>query len=121
MAGLVLSLYADVGARIAPYVYATDAQGAGEGDHGGWGIVGTPLPRAFGELLFSKGTRPGRNVTKLDGTQAAQVCARTHACGLHDVDEHHLVGWGTAPDHACELAVCRVAGGLGWIYGKACL
>ena len=68
MAGFVLSLYAHVGARIAPYVYATNAQGAGEGDRGGWGIVGTPIPRAFGELLFSKGTRPGRNVTKLDGT-----------------------------------------------------
>ena len=72
MAGLVLSLYADVGARIAPYVYATDAQGAGEGDHGGWGIVGTPIPRAFGEFLFSKGTRPGRNAKKLDGTLGAK-------------------------------------------------
>ena len=36
------------------------------------GIVGTPIPRPFGELLFSKGICPGRNVTKLDGTLGAK-------------------------------------------------
>ena len=68
MAGLVYALYSDVGATLAPYIFATDAQGAGEGDHGGWGVVGTPVSRAFSEFIYCKGTRPGRNVTKFDGT-----------------------------------------------------
>ena len=73
MAGLVHALYADAGAQLAPYVYATDAQGADDAaDCGGWGIVGTPVTKVYGEFLYSRGTRPGRNITKLDGTMGTR-------------------------------------------------
>ncbi len=39
MAGLLMGMVAGLGAPLSPRLYATDAQGAGEGDFGGYGIV----------------------------------------------------------------------------------
>ena len=70
MADLVMGMWSDVGAPLAPFVFDTDAQGADAdiADYGGYGIVGTPISRPYAQLLYSRGSRPGRNVTRLDGT-----------------------------------------------------
>ena len=61
MADLVMGMWADVGAPLAPFVYATDAQGADDNisDNGGYGIVGTPVSQPYAQMLFCRGTQQG--------------------------------------------------------------
>ena len=81
MAGLVTAMLADPGAPLAPCVFATYAQGHDDCvDRGGYGIVGPPMTRDYAEMLFARGTRPGRNVAKLDrsfGTKHANNLSPT--------------------------------------------
>lgn len=68
MRNLLPMMFADVGAKLCPYLFATDAQGSGEGDDGGWGLVGSkPAPEDLLEL-FRRGCRPGFTVLSLDGS-----------------------------------------------------
>ena len=48
-------------------IFATDAQGAGEGDNGGYGIVAAGLPTHLTEAVFECGVAPGFTVTTLSG------------------------------------------------------
>ena len=69
MAGLIMGMFADTGVPLAPCVFATVAQGHDDGDDwGGYGIVGTPVTKDYAQMLFARGTRPGRNDAKLDGS-----------------------------------------------------
>ena len=69
MAGLVMAMFADSEAPLAPCVFATDAQGHDDGvDWGGYGIVGSPITRDYAQMLFARGTKTGRNVAKLDSS-----------------------------------------------------
>ena len=67
MADALLGMRADLGSRLLEVAFATDAQGAGEGDHGGYGVVGTPITSALARELWVAGCRPGYTVISLDG------------------------------------------------------
>ena len=67
MATLVPFMKAEVGSPLAPVLFAPDAQGAGEGDHGGWGVVAKDIDAATAEECLLVGLRPGLSVTKLSG------------------------------------------------------
>jgi hypothetical protein len=67
MASVIPALSADVGARLAPVVFASDAQGVGEGDVGGWGIVASDVDQDTARRCLHVGMRPGLTVVKLSG------------------------------------------------------
>ncbi len=67
MATAIAAMAADVGAPLAPIVFASDAQGAGEGDDGGYRVVAKDVPMEVAERCFQVGRRPGYSVTKLSG------------------------------------------------------
>ena len=67
MAALVPWLFADPGAPLCCTVAATDAMGANDLDHGGWGIACRDAPLPLVEAAFRQGTAVGRTVVKLDG------------------------------------------------------
>ncbi len=66
MATAVAALYADLGAPLAPVLFATDAMGAND-DDGGFGIVGRDISEQLARTVFEVGRRPGYSVTKLSG------------------------------------------------------
>ena len=70
MADAMLVMYADVGAPLCPLLVASDAMGANDLDHGGWGIAAAIPPEGALERLFQKGVRPGHTVCNLDGDMA---------------------------------------------------
>jgi hypothetical protein len=91
-------MFADTGAPLAPCVYATDAQGHDDGDDwGGYGIVGTPVTEDYAQMLFARGTRPGRNVAKLDGSlgtkHASYLTPTVPFSRLPDSLFHHRRHW----------------------------
>ena len=65
MATVVMVMAADVGAPLAPVLFASDAQGAGEGDDGGFGVVATDVDSATALECLRVGRRPGYSVTEL--------------------------------------------------------
>jgi hypothetical protein len=67
MAASVPVLYADLGAPLSSVVGATDAQGAGEGDHGGYGVVARQLTPDAVASLFRQGAGLGYTVSRLNG------------------------------------------------------
>ena len=69
MADTVLAMRADLGAPLARTVCATDAMGANDCDHGGFGIVASLASQETVEACFEDGLEPGFTVCKLDGTQ----------------------------------------------------
>ncbi len=66
MSHALLATYADVGAPLAPVVFATDAMGSGI-DHGGYGIVACDVSVKLAEECLVRGMRPGKTLLKLDG------------------------------------------------------
>jgi hypothetical protein len=71
MATAVNYMYADVGAPIAPVLFASDAMGHDDsntdGDCGGFGIVARDLVQQDINHCFEIGRKPGYSVTKLSG------------------------------------------------------
>ena len=68
MADAVMLMYADLGAPLSSWIYATDAMGAGETDEtGGFGIVGLEVDDKLRDKTFTTGCTPGFTVTRLDG------------------------------------------------------
>ena len=70
MSNVIGILAADVGAPLAPTIFATDAQGANDlssDDHGGWGAVATDVSPELAERCLLLSQRPGKTVTKLSG------------------------------------------------------
>ena len=63
MASLIPALYADLGAPLAPAIFATDAMGANAEDAGGFGIVCRDASPELAETAFRVGRRPGFSVT----------------------------------------------------------
>jgi hypothetical protein len=61
------AMSADVGAPLARVIFASDAQWAGEGDDGGWGIVALDAGQECAVECLRVGLRPGLSVTKLSG------------------------------------------------------
>ena len=67
MATLVAFMKAEVGAPLSPVLFASDAQGSGEGDHGGWGVVAMDIDMSTAEECLLVGLRPGLSISKLSG------------------------------------------------------
>ena len=57
----------DVSAAFSTCIFASDAQGQGEGDDGGWGVVRADIDDSVAQHCLSVGPRPGYTVTKLSG------------------------------------------------------
>ena len=55
----------DLNTKIPMILFGTDAQGAGEGDHGGYGVVGTVINNIELRSLLSQGELPGRTIRRL--------------------------------------------------------
>ncbi len=67
MATAIGAFYADLGAPLAPVIFATDAMGAGDEDAGGFGIVAKNVGSCMARTCYELGRRPGYSVTKLSG------------------------------------------------------
>jgi hypothetical protein len=67
MADTIALVEFDVGAPLAPVLFATDAMGATEADCGGYAVVGTEPPRQVIEQCFEAGNHPRLTVVKLTG------------------------------------------------------
>ena len=55
------------GRRMAPCVFATDAEGMSERDCGGFGVVGARVPVDIADEALLVGPAGSRTITKLDG------------------------------------------------------
>ena len=51
-----------------PVVFASDAEGANNTDHGGFGVVGTAVPLELAQQTTSSSARQGLTIAKMDGT-----------------------------------------------------
>ena len=67
MAELIPYMFADLGAPLAPVLFATDAQGGEGADAGGFGIVASNVGVDSVQQVLAVGMRPGFSVTKLSG------------------------------------------------------
>jgi len=70
MARLIPAMEADVGRPVAPWLYAADAEGPNDQDHGGYGVVASYVGQELATQCLVAGCRPGRTVAKLDGSIA---------------------------------------------------
>ena len=66
MSDVVISLYADIGAPLTPTVFATDAMGSNDFDHGGYGVVAARCAPDVALRCFEEGLAPGYTVCRLD-------------------------------------------------------
>ena len=67
MAHVVVFMFADLGAPLSSTIFATDAMGANERDHGGFGIVGREVSNELVRACLVVGERPGFTVARLNG------------------------------------------------------
>ena len=67
MARLVPLMRMPLHHRMAPWIYATDAEGDNNFDNGGYGIVACECAEELAERTWLTGARPGHTVCRLDG------------------------------------------------------
>lgn len=67
MAAGVMCMECDIGAPLASVLFASDAQGAGEGDYGGFGIVCARVSADLALKTLACGHTPGRTVASVKG------------------------------------------------------
>jgi hypothetical protein len=67
MAYVTPLLYFDMAGKFAPAFYATDAMGANNVDHGGYGIVSRQANMELIRACLEVGESPGMSVSRLDG------------------------------------------------------
>ena len=67
MAHAVPLLFYDAGAPLLETIFAADAQGANEDDHGGYGLVARTVPTKLVETCYCKGRAVGRTISRLGG------------------------------------------------------
>ena len=67
MSVLVACMVAEVGAPLAPVLFASDAMGSNAVDFGGWGVVAKNVSREEAATVYQLGARPGKSVVKLSG------------------------------------------------------
>jgi hypothetical protein len=75
MAAILPLVYADLGAPLAPVIFATDAQGAeneAQGDVGGWGAVCADFTPDVVAAAFRHGMQPGRTLLNLRDVPGAR-------------------------------------------------
>ena len=61
----------DLGRKVSSIIMASDAQGGGEGDHGGYGVVCRQVSPDLAEQCFQAGTAPHLSVCTVDGEARA--------------------------------------------------
>ena len=69
-------MVADVGAKFPPQVFATDAQGDGQGDHGGHGVAGSYASNSDWHSVLTCGEIQGQFVSltfKAEITKCFQI------------------------------------------------
>ena len=64
---LLMAMRVDFGTPLAAKIFASDAQGAGEGDHGGYGLVAATPPEGVVRAVLEAGRQPRRTVVDLAG------------------------------------------------------
>ena len=74
MADMVSAMYADIGAPLATTMFAIDAMGASELDHGRYGVVACDFPLDVVKETFHDSLEPGFTVVKLDGSFRGSRC-----------------------------------------------
>jgi hypothetical protein len=67
MAHVIPLMYADVGSPLVNSLFATDAMGANNIDHGGYGIVCAHLSDSLMRSVYTRGRARGFTVARLDG------------------------------------------------------
>lgn len=77
MARVVPLMSCHVGARFLDFMFATDAMGDNEVDHGGFGIVATRLRGGEVLDLLRQGEAEGRAIARLDGSGGAKFPDRS--------------------------------------------
>ena len=60
-------VFCDLSAPLCPLLFATDAMGSNDVDHGGWGIMASAPAASLMKELFVAGARPGYTACRLDG------------------------------------------------------
>ena len=68
MAAVVPLFKTRPGLPVSPVLFASDAEGANEEDHGGWGVVMAWAGKALVSRLVEEDIRPGRTIARLDGS-----------------------------------------------------
>ena len=76
MARLTALMVCDLGSPILPILFGTDAMGANDIDHGGYGIVATRLEQHEKRILLKLGELPGRSIARLDGCHGTRFPER---------------------------------------------
>ena len=95
----------NLGRKVSTIIMASDAQGGGEGDHGGYGVVCRQVPLEVAEQCFQNGTAPHLSVCTLDGEARAlkypeRSLARTKpstrlpSCIFEDPTSWYDLQWG---------------------------
>ena len=93
--------------KLPPYVFGTDAQGAGEGDLGGFGVVGRYISEEDQHVFMSCGELPGRIVKRLGDYDGARK---------YD-DLTPTVPVTMLPEHLFEQSKWKVLMHGRWLYG----
>ena len=67
MQSVVPMIQLDLGLKRPPLLFATDAMGASERDHGGYGVVGTPASAAEIDDVYQRARQLSYTVPRVDG------------------------------------------------------
>jgi hypothetical protein len=79
MARAVTLMHCDMGLNRTPFLFASDAQGAGEGDNGGYGIVGRLIDDKDFQDIMQWGETPGYTVRRLSDFEGSKTPYNLHA------------------------------------------
>ena len=58
-------MYCDMGTSMNGLIFASDAQGEGEGDHGGYGLVAREIDKKELDTVLKCGELPGLTIRRL--------------------------------------------------------
>ena len=70
--GRSIAFMSDIGARFPPYIFATDAQGEGEGGLGGYGVAGRYVNSFYWNSVLNCAELSGYTVRRLGDHRGAK-------------------------------------------------
>ena len=79
MARAVTLMICDMGLKRTPFLFATDAQGSGEGDNGGYGIAGRTISNKDFQDIMQFGESPGLTVRRLSDFEGSKTPTNLNA------------------------------------------
>ncbi len=77
MAHVIPLMVCHVGSPVLSWLFSTDAMGANDYDHGGYGIAVTEIDELEVDSLLQQGEVLGRSIARLDGMQGAKFPQRS--------------------------------------------